>query len=81
MWAGGPAQPSPNLGDALESGFVWLRVRCNACKHTDVLDLRKLRRRATAELWVLEASLGCAKCRSILGYKPKAHIIALERDI
>ncbi len=29
--AGGPAQPSPTLGDALNAGFGYLEVRCLGC--------------------------------------------------
>jgi hypothetical protein len=29
---GGPAQPSPTLGMAIDHGYVYLRVKCKVCK-------------------------------------------------
>jgi len=29
---GGPAQPSPTIGQCLNGGFGWLEVECNRCK-------------------------------------------------
>src|ERR1700733_12899872 len=29
---GGPAQPSPTLGQCLNGGLGWLQVRCHRCK-------------------------------------------------
>jgi mono/diheme cytochrome c family protein len=50
MWSGGPAQPSPTLADALDSGFVILKVQCGSCHRLDEFDLRKLRRKLTTRL-------------------------------
>ena len=33
MWCdGGPAQPSPTIGQAITGGFPWLEVKCSRCK-------------------------------------------------
>jgi hypothetical protein len=33
MWSdGGPAQPSPTIGQAINGGFPWLEVECSRCK-------------------------------------------------
>ena len=29
---GGPAQPSPTIGQCLNGGLAWLEVECNRCK-------------------------------------------------
>jgi hypothetical protein len=29
---GGPAQPSPTIGQCLNGGLGWLEVECNRCK-------------------------------------------------
>jgi hypothetical protein len=32
MWSdGGPAQPSPTIGQAINGGFPWLEVKCSRC--------------------------------------------------
>lgn len=80
MWAGGPAQPSPTLGEAVSIGFTVLKVQCESCKRQDDLDLRKVKRRPDTELWRLEASLSCRHCRTALHYRPKAHIVGLEPE-
>ena len=28
---GGPAQPSPTIGQAINGGFPWLEVKCSRC--------------------------------------------------
>jgi hypothetical protein len=61
MWSGGPAQPSPTLGDAIDCGFLILRVQCGSCHRLDNADLRKMRRKMTTPLWTLENSLGSRK--------------------
>jgi hypothetical protein len=30
---GGPAQPSPTIGQCVNGGFGWLEVECARCKH------------------------------------------------
>jgi hypothetical protein len=33
MWSdGGPAQPSPTIGQAINGGFPWLEVKCSWCR-------------------------------------------------
>lgn len=78
MWSGGPAQPSPTLGDALASDVVILKVQCGSCHRLDDLNLRNLRRKAVTQLWTLEASLFCGQCKEARGYRPRAHIVGLE---
>lgn len=80
MWSGGPAQPSPTLGDALDCGFVILAVQCGSCHRLDKLDLRNVRRKMTTPLWTMENSLFCKKCGEVRGYRPRAHIVGLEPE-
>jgi hypothetical protein len=79
MWAGGPAEPSPTLADALSCGWVILRVQCGACHKIQTFDVRKLRRKPETPLWKLEVALTCLACRDALHYHPRAHIIGLDR--
>jgi len=58
---GGPAQPSPTIGQCIHAGLSWLEVECNRCKTRASLPLNAIRRPRDTPLWKLEASL---KCRS-----------------
>lgn len=71
---GGPLQPSPSLGAAINSGFPWLRVECNACQQNAWVDLTKIRRRPDTPIWALEASLVCEVCRQGRSFPPRAKI-------
>ena len=57
---GGPAQPSPTIGQCLNGG---LEVECNRCKTKASLPLDAIRRPRDTPLWKLEASLKCRSCR------------------
>ena len=41
---GGPAQPSPTLGQCIHGGLRWLEVECNRCKTRASLPLDAIRR-------------------------------------
>ena len=41
---GGPAQPSPTIGQCLNGGLGWLEVECNRCKTRASLPLDAIRR-------------------------------------
>jgi hypothetical protein len=41
---GGPAQPSPLLGDVLNAGYHFLEVRCDGCGTHNTVDLSIIRR-------------------------------------
>jgi hypothetical protein len=41
---GGPAQPSPTIGQCLNGGLGWLEVECNRCKKRASLPLDAIRR-------------------------------------
>ena len=79
---GGPAQPSPTIGQCLDAGLCWLEVECNRCKTRASLPLDAIRRPRDTPLWKLEASLKCRSCRKGR-YAPPVHMIKLtaEREI
>ena len=64
---GGPAQPSPLLGEALNAGFRYLEVKCAGCDTCNTVDLTTLRRPkenadlATGALHAMPAVLGRAR--------------------
>src|SRR5437773_11636172 len=46
---GGPAQPSPTIGQRINGGLGWLEVECNRCKTRASLPLDAIRGRATRQ--------------------------------
>ncbi len=73
---GGPAQPSPTIGQCLNGGLGWLEVECNRCKARASLPLDAIRRPRDTPVWKLEASLKCRSCRKGR-YAPPVHMIKL----
>src|SRR5436189_5515594 len=52
---GGPAQPSPTIGQCLNGGLGWLAVECHRCKTRASLPLDAVRRARDTPIWELEA--------------------------
>src|SRR5438034_7601808 len=75
---GGPAQPSPTIGQCLNGGLGWLEVECNRCKTRASLPLDAIRRPRNTPLWTLEASLKCRSCRKGR-HAPPVHMIKLTQ--
>ena len=74
---GGPAQPSPIIGQCLNGGLGWLEVECNRC-----LPLDAIRRPRDTPIWKLEASLKCRSCRKGRAAPPVRMIkLTLAREI
>ncbi|TWB66633.1 hypothetical protein [Bradyrhizobium sacchari] len=61
---GGPAQPSPTIGQCLNGGLAWLEVECSRCKTRASIPLDAIRRPKDTPIWKLEASLKCRSCRT-----------------
>jgi hypothetical protein len=59
---GGPAQPSPPIGDALNAGFRFLEVKCAGCNTHSTVDLTTLRRPRETPIWQLEQRMRCRPC-------------------
>jgi hypothetical protein len=64
MFCGGPAEPSPTIGTALNAGYDFLEVRCNRCGRLSKADLKKVRRAPDTPLHVLEPKLFCEQAAS-----------------
>ena len=79
---GGPAQPSPTIGQCLNGGYGWLEVECNRCKTRASIPLDAIRRPRSTPIWKLEAALKCRSCKKGR-YAPPVHMIKLtqEREI
>jgi Fe-S-cluster-containing hydrogenase component 2 len=74
---GGPAQPSPTIGQCINGGYGWLEVECHHCKSRASLPLDAIRRPRDTPIWKLEAALKCRSCRKGR-YAPPVHMIKLS---
>ena len=64
MWSdGGPAQPSPMIGQAINGGFPWLEVKCSRCRTPNSVDLAAINCPADIPVHLLEDRLDCKKCK------------------
>ena len=73
----GPAQPSPTIGDALNSGYG--EVRGLGCDTHQTVALDIVRRTKTTPVYELERYMRCRDC-SLRGYRYKrSHLVALRR--
>ena len=73
---GGPAQPSPTIGQCLNGGYGYLEVKCHRCESRASLPLDAIRRPRDTPIWKLEAALKCRSCRKGR-YAPPVHMINL----
>src|SRR5207244_1115533 len=73
---GGPAQPSPTIGQCLNGGLGGTEVECKRSKPRASLPLDAIRRHRATPIWKLEASLKCRSCRNGR-YAPPVHMIKL----
>jgi hypothetical protein len=76
---GGPAQPSPTIGQCLNGGLCWLEVECNRCKTRASLPLDAIRRPRDTPIRKLEGALKCRSCRTPR-YSPPVHMIKLANE-
>src|SRR3954451_4581329 len=59
---GGPAQPSPTIGQCVNGGLGWLEVECKRCKTRASLPLDAIRRPRNTPIWKLEAAQVATGC-------------------
>jgi hypothetical protein len=76
---GGPAQPSPTIGQCLNGGYGWLEVMCHRCEARASLPLQTIRRPRDTPIWKLEAALKCRACKTPR-YAPPVHLIRLTKE-
>ena len=76
---GGPAQPSPTIGQCLNGGYGWLEVMCHRCETRTSLPLQAIRRPRDTPIWKLEAALKCRSCKTAR-YAPPVHLIRLTKE-
>jgi hypothetical protein len=64
MWSdGGPAQPSPTIGQAINGGFPCLEVKCSRCRTSSSVDLAAINRPPDTPVHLLEGRLNCRRCK------------------
>jgi hypothetical protein len=74
---GGPAQPSPTIGQCLNGGYSWMEVKCcHRCETSASIPLDAIRRPRDTPIWKLEGSFRCRSCGT-RRYKPPVHMIKL----
>jgi hypothetical protein len=72
---GGPAQPSPLIGDALNAGYRYLEVKCAGCGTHNTVDLTIIRR-----IWQLVQRMRCKPYSEQRGYPYKrGHPVRLRQ--
>jgi hypothetical protein len=49
---GGPAQPSPTIGQCLNGGYGWLQVKCHRCETEASIPLDAIRRPRDTLIWL-----------------------------
>src|SRR5580704_2155273 len=76
---GGPAQPSPTIGQCLGGGYGWLQVKCHRCGTEASIPLDAIRQPRDTPIWKLEAALKCRSCRTPR-YSPRVHMIKLTQQ-
>jgi hypothetical protein len=76
---GGPAQPSPAIGECLNGGYGWLEVMCRRCEARAGLPLDAIGRPRDTPIWKLEAGLKCGWCRTAR-YSPPVRMIGLTKE-
>ena len=76
---GGPAQPSPTIGQCLNGGYGWLEIECCRCKTRASMPLDAIRRSRDTPIWKLEPSIRCWSCGT-RRYKPPVRMIKLTEE-
>jgi hypothetical protein len=76
---GGPAQPSPTIGQCLNGGYGWLEIECCRCKTRASMPLDAIRRARDTPIWKLEPSFRCRSCGT-RRYKPPVRMIRLTKQ-
>lgn len=77
---GGPAQPSPTIGDAINGGYPFLEAKCRRCETHATVFLGHIKRPAWTPIWQLEASLTCKPCGFRSSYPARGYLVRLRDE-
>ncbi|SRR5579871_1111575 len=77
MWSdGGPIDPSPRIGQAINGGYPWLEIECSRCRVRREVDLASLPHVDTTCVHDLASRLRCSKCAKA-NKRPAATLLQL----
>lgn len=76
---GGPAQPSPTIGQCLNGGYSWLEIMCKRCEARASIPLSYVRRPHDTPIWKLEPSFRCEQCGNFR-HRPPVRLIRLTAE-
>jgi hypothetical protein len=69
---------SPTIKAAIAGGFPLLEVRCEHCKHTEIIDLSLVVQPRDRNVALMRDFLYCGPCQRTLGKKRRPHLIGLR---
>lgn len=70
--------PSPTIAAAIAGGFSLLEVRCEHCKHTEMIDLALVVQPRDRQVALMRSFLYCGPCERTLGKKRRPDLIGLR---
>jgi len=69
---------SPTIAAAIAGGFPLLEVRCEHCKHTEMIDLALVVQPRDRQVALMRNFLYCSPCQRKLGRKRRPDLIGLR---
>jgi len=69
---------SPTIAAAIAGGFPLLEVRCEHCKHTEMIDLALVVQPRDRQVALMRSFLYCSPCQRKLGRKRRPDLIGLR---
>ncbi|TWI73609.1 hypothetical protein IQ16_01747 [Bradyrhizobium huanghuaihaiense] len=69
---------SPTIAAAIEGGFPLLEVRCEHCKHTEMIDLALVVQPRDRQVALMRSYLYCSPCQRTVGKKWRPELIGLR---
>ncbi|TWH94034.1 hypothetical protein IQ17_06900 [Bradyrhizobium daqingense] len=69
---------SPTIAAAIAGGFSLLEVRCEHCKHTEMIDLALVVQPRDRQVALMRNFLYCSPCQRTLGRKRRPNLVCLR---
>lgn len=69
---------SPTIAAAIDGGFPLLEVRCEHCKHTEMIDLALVVQPRDRQVALMRGYLYCSPCQRTLGKKRRPDMMGLR---
>lgn len=71
---------SPTIAAAIAGGFSLLEVRCEHCKHTEMIDLTLVVQPRDRQVALMRNFLYCSPCQRTLGKKRRPNLVGLRQS-